>query len=216
MTHAPPHVFDRRALLAGAGALVLSRPALAAAPEPVITLLGDSITAGFGLPADQALPARLQAALAALGVRARVRPAGVSGDTSADGLARVDFSVKADTALCIVILGANDLLQGIDPQITRRNLDTILARLKARRIPALLVGLRAPSAIGAGYARDFDAVFPDLARVHRVRLYPDLLAGVAGDRALNQADGIHPNARGAAIIASRLAPVAAAVLKSSR
>jgi acyl-CoA thioesterase-1 len=208
------HAIYRRALLAGAGAAVVSRSAQAAAPEKIVTLLGDSITAGLGLPGASALPARLQAALTRLGVKTRVRPAGVSGDTSADGLARVDFSVKGDTSLCLVILGANDLLQGIDPKVTRHNLDAILARLKARRIPAMLVGLRAPHAIGAGYAHDFDAVFPDLAHAYGLRLYPDLLAGVMGDPALNQADGIHPNARGALIIADKLAPVVAAVLKS--
>jgi acyl-CoA thioesterase-1 len=212
MTDAIP----RRSLLAAAGAAALSGPALAGSSEQIVTMLGDSITAGFGLPGASALPAQLQAQLNRLGVKARVRPAGVSGDTSADGLARVDFSVKSDTDLCLVILGANDLLQGVDPQVTRRNLSAILARLKARRIPAMLAGLKAPSVIGAGYARDFDSVFPDLARAHGVRLYPDLLAGVMGDPALNQPDRMHPNARGAAIIAGRLAPMVASVLKSRR
>lgn len=212
MTYAIP----RRALFAAAGAALMTGPALARAPNKIVTMLGDSITAGFGLSGASALPAQLQAQLVRLGVNARVRPAGVSGDTSADGLARVDFSVKPDTGLCLVVLGANDLLQGIDPKVTRRNLDAILTRLQARRIPAILAGLKAPPAIGAGYARDFDAVFPDVAHAHGVRLYPDLLAGVMGDRALNQPDGIHPNAKGAAIIAGRLAPVVAAVLKSHR
>jgi acyl-CoA thioesterase-1 len=179
-------------------------------------MLGDSITAGYGLPAGAALPAQLQAELIRRGQKVQVRPAGVSGDTTADGLARADFSVKADTALCIVALGGNDMLQGVDPQAMRANLQGILAKLKARRIPALLLGLKAPPAMGAGYAREFDAVFPALARADRVPLYPNLLDGVMLDSALNQPDGVHPNPRGVKIIAGKLAPVVAAALKSSR
>jgi acyl-CoA thioesterase-1 len=196
--------------LAAAGALDAIR-----AP-PVVTLLGDSITAGYGLPAAAALPARLQAALTRLGVGARVRGAGVSGDTTADGLARVDFSVQADTAVCLVALGANDLLQGLDPRTTQANLEQIIRRLKARRIAVVLAGLIAPRQIGTGYAHDFDAVFPAVARETGALLYPDLLAGVARNPALNQADGVHPNATGAAIIAARLAPLIARSLRARR
>jgi acyl-CoA thioesterase-1 len=181
-----------------------------AAPRPrIVTVLGDSITAGYGLPAAAALPARLQAALARLGVAAIVRPAGVSGDTTAGGLARVDFSVQADTDLCLVALGGNDLLQGLDPADMKRNLTKIVERLKARHIRVLLAGHAAPAAIGAGYARDYNAVFPAVAKAEGVALYPDLLAGVGGHPALIQPDGIHPNAAGAALIAGRLAPVVA-------
>ena len=197
-------------VLAAAGTLAVTR-----AP-PVVTLLGDSITAGFGLPAAAALPARLQAALTRLGAAAHVRGAGVSGDTTADGLARVDFSVQGDTAVCVVALGGNDLLQGLDPRVTRANLEQVVRRLKARHIDVVLVGLTAPRAIGAGYARDFDAVFPAVARDTAVVLYPDLLAGVARNSALNQADGIHPNAAGVNIIAARLAPVVARRLQARR
>ena len=197
-------------VLAAAGTLAATR-----AP-PVVTLLGDSITAGFGLPAAAALPARLQAALTRLGAAAHVRGAGVSGDTTADGLARVDFSVQGDTAVCVVALGGNDLLQGLDPRVTRANLEQVVRRLKARHIDVVLVGLTAPRAIGAGYARDFDAVFPAVARDTAVVLYPDLLAGVARNSALNQADGIHPNAAGVNIIAARLAPVVARRLQARR
>jgi acyl-CoA thioesterase-1 len=212
-----PLVIHRRALLIAAGALILSGPAAAAPDKPmIITMLGDSITAGYGLPAGDALPARLQAELIRLGLKVRVRPAGVSGDTSADGLARTDFSVKSDTDLCLVFLGANDLLQGIDPNITRANLEAILAKLKARGIAAMLIGLKAPPTIGAGYARDFDAVFPAAARASGVRLYPDLLAGVMFQPGLNQGDGIHPNAQGVKIVVARLAPAVAAALKSRR
>jgi len=183
-----------------------------AAPAKVVTVLGDSITAGYGLPAAAALPAQLQLALRKLGVQAVVRAAGVSGDTTAGGLSRVDFSVRKDTDLAIVALGANDLLQGQDPKRTRANLDGIIRKLRARRIGVVLTGIAAPVEIGGGYARDFNAVFPALARAHGVPLYPNLLDGVARQRALNQPDGIHPNARGAQIIAARLAPVVAKAL----
>jgi acyl-CoA thioesterase-1 len=204
----------RRAWMAAALAMI-AYPAFAG-PTPVITMLGDSITAGYGLPAAAALPARLQAALARVGVSATVRGAGVSGDTSADGLARIDFSVQADTSLCVVALGGNDLLQGVDPKATRANLEKIVRRLKARRIRVVLAGLTAPRSIGAGYARDFDAIFPALAKAEGVALYPDLLAGVARAPALNQRDGIHPNAAGVEIIATRLAPLVARSLKRAK
>jgi acyl-CoA thioesterase-1 len=186
-------------------------PALAARAK-VVTVLGDSITAGYGLPAAAAVPAQLQLALRKLGVNAVVRAAGVSGDTTAGGLSRVDFSVRKDTDLAIVALGANDLLQGQDPRRARANLDGIIRKLKARRIGVVLTGIAAPVEIGGGYARDFNAIFPALARAHGVPLYPNLLDGVARRPALNQPDGIHPNARGAQIIAARLAPTVAKAL----
>ena len=199
-------MLTRRLLIAAALAAPMS--ALAAG-RPVVTILGDSITAGLGLPASAAFPARLQAELTKLGRNATIRPAGVSGDTTAGGLARVDFSVQKDTTLCIVALGGNDLLQGLKPATTRANLDAIVKRLKARKIHVLLAGLAAPPAIGGGYARDFNAVFPAVAKAQGIALYPNLLAGAAG---LTQRDGIHPNAKGAAIIAQRLAPVVARAL----
>ncbi len=200
----------RRALFA-LPLIAAAGPALAAPPR-VVTMLGDSITAGFGLPAAQAVPAQLQLALRKLGLAVQVRAAGVSGDTTAGGLARVDFSVRKDTDLAVVALGANDLLQGQDPKRTRANLDGIIRKLKARRIGIVLTGIAAPVEIGGGYARDFNAIFPGLARTHGVPLYPNLLDGVARRPALNQPDGIHPNARGAQIIAARLAPVVAKAL----
>jgi acyl-CoA thioesterase-1 len=200
----------RNLLILGA----LAAPTLAlAARRKVVTVLGDSITAGFGLPAAAALPSQLQAALDSLHAGALVRGAGVSGDTSAGGLARVDFSVQPDTDVCVVALGGNDLLQGLDPKATRANLDRIIARLQARKITVVLAGLTAPPAIGRTFARDFNAVFADLARSRRVALYPDLLAGVG---TLKQRDGIHPNAAGAKIIAQRLAPVVAKALAGRR
>jgi acyl-CoA thioesterase-1 len=206
-----PSISRRLALIMGLAAL----PAQAlAARGKVVTILGDSITAGLGLPGRDALPNQLHLALERLGVPNIVRGAGASGETTADGAGRMDFSIRPDTAVVLVALGGNDLLQGIDPKTTRANLDRILTRLKARHMGVVLAGMRAPPELGRGYARDFDAVFAGLARTHRVALYPDLLAGVARNRALNQADGIHPNAKGVAIIARGLAPVVAKVLAS--
>jgi acyl-CoA thioesterase-1 len=209
MARAPERFFIRRRSLL-AGALVTwaaAAPALAGTREPVVTILGDSITAGFGLPAAAALPAQLAAALARLGSAAIVRGAGVSGDTTADGLARLDFSVQADTTLCLVALGGNDLLQGLDPRLMRANLTAIVRRLKARRIGVVLAGQAAPAAVGAGYARDFNAVFPAVAASERVPLYPNLMAGVG--QALRQADGLHPSPAGVKVIVAGLAPVVA-------
>jgi acyl-CoA thioesterase-1 len=191
---------------------VAAWPALATKPA-VITLLGDSITAGYGLPGKAALPNQLQVALTRMGVANVVRAAGVSGDTTAGGLGRVDFSVQKDTSLAIVALGGNDLLQGLDPKRTRANLDGIIRKLKARKIPVLLVGITAPAEVGGGYARDFNAVFSSLAKTHGVPLYPNLIDGVARRRDLNQPDGIHPNAQGVQVITAKLAPVVAKALK---
>ncbi len=206
------------AATAGAALALCAGPAPARAPDgaAVVTMLGDSLTAGYGLQAGEAIPAQLEAELLRRGVKVHVRAAGVSGDTSADGLARADFSVRADTDLCLVALGGNDLLQGVDPKTTKLNLAAILARLKARHIPALVVGITAPPTIGADYAREFDAVFPAVAKAGGAAVYPDLLGAVHSDHSLNQPDGIHPNARGARIVAARLAPAVEAALKSRR
>ncbi|MDB5429745.1 MAG: arylesterase [Caulobacter sp.] len=203
----------------GLGLLALATaatPAFAAGKQRIVTMLGDSITAGYGLPSRDAVPAQLEQELNHMGANVRVRAAGVSGDTSAGGLARVDFSVQADSDLCIVALGGNDLLQGLDPRATRGNIDRIIGRLQARHIPVVLAGLRAPPVIGRGYVRDFDGLYPALAAQHRVPLYPNLLAGVMGDRRLLQPDGIHPNAAGAQIIARKLAPTVAQALAARR
>ncbi len=179
---------------------------------PVVTVLGDSITAGLGLSAAQSLPAQLESALARLGTPVRVRAAGVSGDTTAGGLARVNFSVQADTDVCLVALGGNDLLQGVEPARMRANLDGIIGKLKARGITVVLAGMRGPPQFGA-YTQAFDAVFTSLAEEHRLHLYPFLLEGVALLERYNQQDGIHPNAEGARIIARGLAPVVAATVR---
>ena len=200
----------RRRLLLSLGLLTQ----LAAAPKwPVVTVLGDSITAGLGLSARDAMPAQLQAALGRLGVPAVVRAAGVSGDTTGGGLARVGFSVAADTKVCVVALGGNDLLQGVEPAQTKANLRGILQKLKTRRIGVVLAGVAAPPAIGASYAREFNALYPSLAREFGVPFYANILAGVGGDSALLQRDGIHPNVVGARKIGEALAPIVAKALK---
>jgi len=205
---------SRRALLAAAlAAAALPRLAWAKRGQ-VVTILGDSITAGYGLQQRDSLPIQLQAALKRLGVEAIVRGAGVSGDTSADGAGRLDFSVRPDTAVVVIALGGNDLLQGLDPKTTQANLEAIVKRLKARHMGVVLTGLHAPPEIGRGYAKDFNAVFPAVAKAHGVALYPDLLAGVARNPTLNQGDAIHPNAEGAAIIAGGLAPMVARLLRA--
>lgn len=207
---------SRRTFLAGLP-LVLAGVAKAAAPAaPVVTILGDSITAGYGLRGADALPAQMEAALKALGVAARVRGAGVSGDTTAGGLARLAFSVQPDTAVCVVALGGNDLLQGIDPAQTRTNLNLIVQRLKGRRIAVVLAGGKAPGRSLGAYGREFDAVFPAVAKANHIPFAPDLLAGVSNRPEMKQADGLHPNAAGARIVAARLAPVVAATLRAAK
>lgn len=206
---------DTRPLLISRRTLVLASlapSAALAARGKVVTLLGDSITAGLGLPGRDALPNQLHLALDRIGVPNIVRGAGVSGDTTAGGAARMDFSIRPDTSVVVVALGGNDLLQGLDTRITRANLERILNRLKQRHMGVVLAGLRAPPELGRGYARDFDTVFSDVAQRQGVALYPNLLDGVMRNRALFQADGIHPNAKGVAIIARGLAPVVAKVL----
>jgi acyl-CoA thioesterase-1 len=190
-------------------------PATQAAAPPIVTLLGDSITAGYGLPAAQALPAQLQQAVAKLGTDITVRPAGVSGDTTAGGLARVDFSVAADTALCVIELGANDYLQSVPPEETERNLDAIVRALKARHIAVLLFGGHVPPRSTGNYAPLFNAIFPHIASAERVPLEPDFLAGVQDRPDLHQPDGLHPNARGVQIMAARIAPYVVAALHQS-
>ena len=178
-----------------------------AADRPLkIVVLGDSLTAGLGLPADQAFPAKLQAALKAKGENVVVVNAGVSGDTASAGLARLDWSVPQDADAVIVELGANDALRGIDPKQTKAALDAILARLDARPVPVLLAGMRAPRNMGADYVRAFDAIYPALAAAHRVVFYPFFLDGVATDPKLNQNDGLHPSAAGVDVIVREILP----------
>jgi len=181
--------------------------AWAAADRPVkIVVLGDSLSAGLGLPTDSAFPARLAQALKAKGIAVSVANAGVSGDTASGGLGRLDWSVPEGTGAVIVELGANDALRGIDPKLTKTALDTILNKLKERHIAVLLAGMEAPRNMGSDYVRAFDAIYPALASTHPVAFYPFFLDGVATDPNLNQGDGLHPNAAGVDVIVARMLP----------
>ncbi|HSE78460.1 MAG TPA: arylesterase [Alphaproteobacteria bacterium] len=172
-----------------------------------LVVLGDSLAAGYGLPSEEAFPARLQSALAAAGHTVEVINAGVSGDTTAGGLARLDWALgNPAPGFAIVELGANDALRGLDPARAYENLDRIIARLKQRSVKVLLAGMKAPRNLGRDYANAFDAIYPRLAEKHRVALYDFFLDGVAAIPALNQRDGIHPNARGVEIIVERILP----------
>ena len=171
-----------------------------------IVALGDSLTAGYGLADKDGFVPRLQAALAKNGLAADVANAGVSGDTASDGLARLDWSVPQGTDAVIVELGANDMLRGIKPEVTRAALDAILQRLTARHIAVLLCGMRAAPNMGADYGRDFERIYPELAAKYGVLLYPFFLDGVAADLSLTQPDGLHPNPAGVGIIVQRILP----------
>ena len=186
-------------------AATAARPAGAAAPIKIVAL-GDSLTAGLGLPTKDIFVPQLQAALAADGVAAEIANAGVSGDTAADGLARLDWSVPQGTDAVILELGANDMLRGLKPQVTRDALDAILQRLAARHIAVLLCGMRAAPNLGAAYGAEFARIFPELAAKYGVPLYPFFLDGVAADRKLLQPDGMHPNAAGVGVIVKRVLP----------
>jgi acyl-CoA thioesterase I len=182
-------------------------PALPAETTPIrIVALGDSLTAGFGLPEKDSFVPRLQAALSADGIAAAVANAGVSGDTAADGLARLDWSVPAGTDAVIVELGANDMLRGLKPQVTRAALDAILNRLTARHIAVLLCGMRAAPNLGDSFGQDFARIYPELVAKYGVLLYPFFLDGVAADLKLTQPDGMHPNAVGVGVIVERILP----------
>ena len=187
-------------------------PGSAAADEPRLVVLGDSLTAGYGLPGARAFPAQLEAALRAGGHDWRVIDAGVSGDTSAGGLARLDWALGAAPAIVIVELGANDGLRGLPTDRLHANLSAILARVAESGASVLLAGMRAPPNFGADYAAAFHAVYEALAEEHEVALYPFFLEGVAAVPELNQPDGIHPNAAGVAEIVRRILPHVGALI----
>jgi acyl-CoA thioesterase-1 len=172
-----------------------------------MVVLGDSLSAGLGLPAPSAFPARLQKALKGRGIDVDMINAGVSGDTSSGGRDRLDWSIPEGTQAVIVELGANDALRGIDPNITRAALTDIVSRLKGRGIAVMLCGMLAPPNYGSDYADRFNTIYPDLAKAFDVQLYPFFLAGVAADAKLNQADGIHPTAAGVDIIVNNMLPM---------
>jgi acyl-CoA thioesterase-1 len=198
-------------------ALMAGKAAFAQAPafetKPIkMVVLGDSLSAGLGLSASSAFPARLQKSLAANGIVVEMINAGVSGDTSSGGRDRLDWSVPEGTEAVILELGANDALRGTDPKVTRAALTDILTRLKSRKIAVLLCGMLAPPNYGSDYSARFNAIYPDLAKSFGVPLYPFFLEGVAADARLNQADGLHPTAEGVDVIVKNILPTVEAFL----
>jgi acyl-CoA thioesterase-1 len=193
--------------------MTLARPALAGEGKPAkLVVLGDSLSAGLGLIASDAFPAKLQKALRDKGIAVDIGNAGVSGDTASGGRDRLDWSVPEGTQGVILELGANDALRGTDPDVTKAALSDILTRLKARGVGVLLCGMLAPPNYGKDYADRFNTIYPDLAKSFAVPLYPFFLDGVAADAKLNQADGIHPTPAGVDIIVKNIMPVVEAFL----
>lgn len=206
------HHMGRLALIVNlwlAAVLLLSVPAAAleADKAPIrIVAFGDSLTAGYGLKPSEAFPVQLARALKAKGHEVEIANAGVSGDTTAGGLARIDWSVPEGTEAVILELGANDALRGIDPKVTRANLDQIMAKLRGRNIQVLLAGMKAPKNMGDEYEAVFEAIYADLAEAHDALLHPFFLDGVVLDARLNLPDGIHPTGEGVSIIVGRILP----------
>lgn len=209
--------FKPRTLVIAFLALFLSAAAGAGGSDPVrIVGLGDSLMAGFQLGPHEGFNARLQQALTAAGHDVEVANAGVSGDTTSDGLARLDWSVPDGTDLVILELGANDALRGISPDITRANLDAMIARLKERGIAILLAGMLAPPNMGPDYQAAFDPIYPELAAKHAVPLYPFFLDGVAATPGLLLADGMHPNPQGVDRIVEGILPLVTETIAAVR
>jgi acyl-CoA thioesterase I len=201
----------------GLGVLLALTALTAQAAGPIrVVALGDSLTAGYGVLANEALPARLETALKARGLDVVIDNAGVSGDTAAGGLARLDWSVPDGTEAVLLALGANDMLRGSDPAEMKAALDEILTRLEKRGIKVMLLGMLAAPNLGPDYRQRYDAVFADLAGKHAVPWVPFLLQDVAGVQALNQPDGMHPNARGVEVMVARLAGPVETFLKGLR
>lgn len=181
-----------------------------------VVALGTSLTAGYGLEQGQGFVPQLQSALDRAGISVLIENAGVSGDTSAGGLARLDWSLNEDVDAVIVELGSNDALRGFEPQQTRENLTAILEALKARGLPVLLTGMLAPPNLGEEYGEEFASIYPDLAAEYDVLFYPFFLEGVAAEASLNQADGIHPNPDGVAVIVEAITPYAVQLVEHAR
>jgi acyl-CoA thioesterase-1 len=191
--------------------------AAAQAEEPLeILAIGDSLTAGYGLAQEQAFPRVLERRLSEMGWAVRVRNGGVSGDTTAGGRARLAWMLEPRPDAAILELGANDALRGLPPAAARANLAAMLAELRTRRIPVLLAGMLAPPNLGEAYAREFDAIYPSLGTEFAVPLYPFFLDGAAGNPALLQADGLHPNPKGVEEIVRRILPDAARLAEAAR
>lgn len=197
------------------GMLIFAATALAS-ERPVVLALGDSLTAGYGLPPGKSFPDQLEAALRGEGVEARVINGGVSGDTSAGGLARLDWLMEDKPGLVILELGANDGMRGLDPDATKDNLDRIIARARESGAHVLLAGMVAPPNLGAQYGEKFNGIYPTLAKKHGTAFYPFFLDGVAMDPALNQDDGIHPTAEGIAVIVKRMLPTVIGALAEAK
>jgi acyl-CoA thioesterase-1 len=196
-----------------AGGTALAQTSATAPAKPIkMVVLGDSLSAGLGLSAPAAFPARLQKTLKNNGIEVDMINAGVSGDTTSGGRDRLDWSVPEGTEAVILELGANDALRGVDPKVTRSALTDILTRLKARGIAVLLCGMYAPPNYGSDYAARFNAIYPELAKSFGVPLYPFFLEGVATEARLNQADGMHPTAEGVDTIVKNILPAVQAFL----
>lgn len=191
-------------------------PQLALGAPVRLLAFGDSLIHGYGLPAEQSLPVQLEAALRAAGEEVVVINGGNSGDTTASGLSRLEWTLAGGADAVLLSLGANDGLRGLDPAETEKNLRAMLDILAQKRLPVLLAGMYAPRNLGADYAAQFDAIYPALAADYGTLFYPFLLQGVALDPTLNQADGIHPNAEGVAIIVQGLLPEAQALVARAR
>jgi acyl-CoA thioesterase-1 len=198
--------------LATVGTAFAPTPASGETKPIKLVVLGDSLSAGLGLSASSAFPARLQKSLELKGIEVDIINAGVSGDTSSGGRDRLDWSVPEGTEAVILELGANDALRGTDPKVTRSALTDILTRLKARKIAVLLCGMLAPPNYGSDYSARFNAIYPELAKSFGVPLYPFFLEGVATDARLNQADGLHPTAEGVDVIVKNILPTVEAFL----
>ncbi|MDO9439275.1 MAG: arylesterase [Beijerinckiaceae bacterium] len=196
------------AALLAVACLPSSISSVAAQPAPPlqVVVLGDSLSAGYQLPQESAFPTLLERALRADGLNVDVANAGVSGDTARNGLERLDWAVPDGTHAVIVELGANDMLRGADPEVTKDSLDKIISRLKLRGVKVMLAGMVASPSLGREYGDRFNAIYPDLARKHDVPLYPFFLEGVAGNRTLNLEDGMHPNRRGVEMIVRSIFP----------
>ena len=194
--------------------------ALIAAPvnaQPIkIVAFGDSLIAGFGLKANDAFPAQLEIALKKRGYDVEVANAGVSGDTSAGGLSRLDWSIQDGTQAVILVLGANDMLRGMEPELARTNIGEVIARLKARKIEVLLGGMRAAPNLGADYAARFNPIYEELAKEHDILIYPFFLDGVAGERDLNMSDGIHPTPKGVSLVVERILPSVESLIERAK
>jgi acyl-CoA thioesterase I len=206
------HILVLIMVLMTAATAVAGGPAAGSAKPIKMVVLGDSLSAGYGLAGTAAFPIRLQKALEAKGIKVDMINAGVSGDTSSGGRDRLDWSIPEGTEAVIVELGANDALRGTDPAVTRAALSDILTRLKTRGIAVLLCGMVAPPNYGSDYAARFNAIYPELSKSFGVPLYPFFLDGVAADAKLNQADGMHPTADGVDIIVKNILPTVEAFL----